>query len=140
MAARHLVADRDLSLLSNIYAHEFVYARIEFVLVLSCEDLDVNDDTCATVWNAEGCVADFSCLLTEDCAEQSLFRCEFGFALWRDLADEDVACNDFTTDFDDTVFIKVFENFIAEVWNISCDLLFTELCITAFHLMLFNVD
>ena len=49
VAARHLVADLDLALLRDIYAHELVYSGRKFVLVFAGEHLYVDDYAAFTV-------------------------------------------------------------------------------------------
>ena len=49
MTACHLIADRKLTLLSNVATNHLVYAGAELVAVFSCEHLNVNDDTVLTV-------------------------------------------------------------------------------------------
>ena len=49
VAARHLVADLDLTLLRDIYAHELVDAGRKFVLVFAGEHLYVDDYAAFTV-------------------------------------------------------------------------------------------
>ena len=126
--------------MSDVDANEFVDAGCEFVFVLSREDLDVDYDTAFAVGHTQGRVTHFSCLFAEDCAEQSLFGSKFGFALRGDLTDENVARFDLCADHDDTVFIEVFEHFVAEVRNISGDLLVAEFGVAAFDFVLFDVN
>ena len=58
-------------------------------------------------------VADLARLLTEDRAEQTLFRRQLGLALGRDLADEDVARADLGADADDAALVEVLEDVLA---------------------------
>ena len=45
VAARHLVADRNLTLLSDIDTDDLVHSGRKLILILSRKDLDVDDDT-----------------------------------------------------------------------------------------------
>ena len=53
MTAGHLIADSDLTLLSDVADNAHIYACAEFVAVLACEYLNVNDNTGFTVRNLE---------------------------------------------------------------------------------------
>src|SRR5204862_1841509 len=86
-----LVALGDLALLGDVHAHELVHARRELVALLAGEHPHVDDLAGLTVGHLERRVADLTRLLTEDGAEQPLFRGELGLALGRDLADADGA-------------------------------------------------
>ena len=140
MAACHFVADRNLSLLCDIDADDLVDPGREIVLLVAGEDLDIHDDTALTVRNTERGVADFSCLLAEDGAQQSLFCGKFGLALRRDLTDEDVARTDFRTDLDDTVGVQILQRVVADIRNLAGDDFFAELGIAGFVRVLLNVD
>ena len=91
VAAGHLVADRDLALLRDVDADDLVDAGIHLVAALTGEDIDIDDDAAFTVGHLQRGIADLAGLLTEDGAQEALFRGEIGLALRRDLADEDVA-------------------------------------------------
>ena len=140
MTSRHLVADGDLSLLSDVDAHQLVDAGAQFVAVLAGEDLDIHDDAALAVGDAEGGVAHFSRLLAEDGAQQSLLGGELRLALGRDLADKDVAAPDLCADADDAVLVEVLERVLGEVGDVAGDLLFAELGVTRFDLVLLDVD
>ena len=140
VTSRHLVADGDFSLLCDVYADEFIDAGCEFVFILSRKDLDVYYDTAFSVGNAQGRVTHFSCLLTEDCAEQSFFGRELRLALRSNFTDEDITGLDLRTYHYDAVFVKVFEDFVAEVGDISGDLFVTEFGVSALDFVLFDVN
>ncbi len=84
-------------------------------------------------------IADFSCLLTEDRAEQSLFSRELCFALRRYLADENVTGTNLCTDADDAALVEVLKSIVADTRNICGDLLRSELRVSGFALILFDM-
>ena len=90
--------------------------------------------------NTERGIADFSCLLAEDGAQQSLFCGQLGLALRRDLADEDVTRTDFGTDLDDTVGVQILQRVVADVRDLASDNFLTELGVAGFMRILLNVD
>ena len=91
VTACHLVADRKLTLLSNVATNYLVYAGAELVAVLSCEHLNVYDDTVLTVRHTQGGVSDFLSLFTEDSTEKSFFGGKLGLSLGSNLTDENIA-------------------------------------------------
>ena len=66
-------------------------------------DLHIHDDAVGAGRNLQRGVLHVRGLLAEDGAQQALFRRQFGFALGRDLADQDVAGLHFRADADDAV-------------------------------------
>ena len=69
MAAGHLVADGDLTLLRDVDAHDLVDAGRHLVAVLTGEALDIDHDAGLAVRDFEGSVADLSRLFAEDGAQ-----------------------------------------------------------------------
>ena len=74
------------------------------------EHAHVDDLAGLAVRHLQARVADLARLLTEDRAQQTLFRRELGLALGRDLADEDVAGADLGADADDAALVEVLED------------------------------
>ena len=140
VTARHLVADRNLTFLRDIYAHLFVDAGSKLVPVLSCEDFHVDNDTAFAVRHTEGRIAHFSCFIAENCTKKSFFGRKFGFALRGDFTDENVAASDFRADSDDTVFVQVFKSLFRKVGDISRYLFFAESRFAGFAFVFFDVD
>src|SRR6202020_2631260 len=68
------------------------------------EDAHFDDRALHARRHAERGVANVGGLFTEDGAQKLLFRRHRAFALWRDLADQDVAGAHFSADIDDTGF------------------------------------
>ena len=139
MAARHLIADLKLSLLGNVAADNLVYAGVEFIAVFAGEFLNLNNNSVFAVGNTQGGVPDFPCLFAEDCAKKSFLRGELGFALGGNLSDEDIAGVNLCADADNTSFVKILER-VADIRNIVGDFFGTELRVTGFKLIFFNVD
>ncbi len=140
MAARHLIADRDLTLLCDIAADKLIYSGRKLIAVLSCKDLNVNDNTGFSVRNFKRAVSYLSCLFTEDRAEESFLSCQLGFALWCDLADQNIARSYLCAYSYDTVLVEVFQSVLGNVGDISCDLLCAELGITALQLVFLDMN
>src|SRR5439155_8552150 len=77
---------------------------------------------------------------TEDRAQQSLLGREFGFALWRNFADENVARFDFRTDANDAIWSKVSQSFFTDIWNVSRDFLWAEFRVAGADLEFIDVN
>ena len=140
VTTRHLVADGDLTFLSDVYADEFVYAGRKFVFVRAGKYFDVYYDTAFAVRNFKRSIADFPCLFAEYRAEKSFFGGKFGFALRGDFTDENIAAVDFRADTYDTVFVEVFKRVVADVRNIARDLFFAEFRIARFDFVFFDMN
>ncbi len=79
-------------------------------------------------------------LLAEDGAQQALFGGQFGLALGRDLADQDVAGLDFGADADDAVGAEVLQGLLAQVGDVAGDFLRAELGVAGADLEFVDVD
>src|SRR5213076_2590333 len=79
-------------------------------------------------------------LLTEDRSEEPLLGRQFGLALRRDLADEDVAGADLRPDVDDALLVEVLEGLLADVRDVAGDLLGSQLRVAGLDLVLLDVD
>jgi hypothetical protein len=115
VTAGHFVSDGYFSLLSDIYADNLIYSGRELIARFTGEYLDVYYDTLFAVRNLKGCIADFSCLLAEYCAEQSFLCGKLGFALRCNLTYEDIVCSDLGTYFYDTVGIEILQRVLAAI-------------------------
>ena len=140
VAAGELVAHRDLALLGHVDPHELVDARCELVALVAAEHLDVDDLAGLAVGHLERGVADLAGLLTEDGAQQALLGGELGLALRRDLADQHVARPDLGADADDPALVEVGEDLLAQVRDVTRDLLGAELGVAGVDLVLVDVD
>ena len=101
---------------------------------------DINHDTGLAVRYAQGGISDLSCLFAEDGAQESLFRGQLGLALRRYLADQNVGGVDFRTDADDTFFVQILKRVIADVRDVAGDFFRSELGVTRFGFIFFNVE
>ncbi|CAB4717225.1 unannotated protein [freshwater metagenome] len=135
-----LVAHADLALLCDIHAHELVDARRKFMTIVAAEHLDVDDLALFAVRNLERGVANFASLLTEDCTKETLFWSEFRFTLRGDLADKNIACRNFSTHTNDSALIKISENFIGKVRNITSDFFRTKFRVARIDFVFLDMD
>ena len=103
-------------------------------------NLDVHDDAVGAGRNLQRGVLHVGGLFAEDGAQQALFRREFGLALRRDLADEDVAGLHFRADADDAVGAEVLQRLLAEVRDVARDFLRPELGVAGADLEFVNVN
>ena len=140
MTTRHLIADRNLSLLRDIAADKHIYSGAELVAVFRCEHLDVDYNTGFAVGNAQGVIPYFPCLFTEDCTQQSFLGSKLGFALGSYLSDKDIAASYLGTDSDNAVFVKILKRVFAYAGDILCDLLRTKLGVAALDLVFLDMD
>ena len=140
MTACHFIADRDLTLLCDIAANKHINARCKLLALITGKYLNVNDDTSFTVRNFKGVITNFSCLFAENSTEKSFFCCKLSFTLRCYLTNEDITCADFSTDTNDSAVVKILESVIADIRNVTGDLFGSELCISCFDLIFFDMD
>lgn len=140
MAACHLIADGELTLLGDIAADNLVYAGCELIAVLAGELFDLDDNTVFAVGDLEGGVSNLLGLLAEYRAEKSLLGSQLGLALGRYLTDKDIAGVNFGADADYSALVKVAQKVVGDVRDIPCNLLGSELCISRLDLMLLDVN
>ena len=88
----------------------------------------------------KGVVPYLSCLFAEDSAKQSFLCGKLCFSLWSYLTYEDIARMYLCTDADDTVLVKVFKSVLADIGDISCYLLGSELGFSCLCFEVFDVD
>ena len=81
---------------------------------LAVKDLDSDDFAAFGATNTVAGVTDIFGFFTKDGAEQSFLRTELLLALWRNLANEDVASFDFATDRYDTAFVEMTQGFFTD--------------------------
>ena len=91
MTACHLIADGNLTFLSDVAAYYFINAGTELVAVFSCKHFDVYYYAVFAVRYAKGSIANLSCLFAEYCAEKSLLGGKLRLALRRYLTDKYIA-------------------------------------------------
>ena len=85
-------------------------------------------------------IADLSCLLAEDGAQQALLCGKLGLALGGDLADQIVAGGDLSADADDAVLVQILQGVLADVGDIPGDLFRAQLGVTGLGLVLLNMN
>ena len=85
-------------------------------------------------------ITHLACLFSEYCAEQPFLCAKLGFALGRNLSDKNVACGNLCTYADNTSFVKVAERVLADIRNITCDFLRSELGIAGCNLVFLNMN
>ena len=107
---------------------------------MTVEDPHLDDRTRHARRQAQRRVTYVGSLLTEDGAQQLLFRRHRALALRRDLADQDVARMYFGADVDDAGFVEVLQRLFRDVRNVARDLLRPELGVAGHHLELLDVD
>ena len=119
-----------------------VHAGRQLVIraLVPAEDLDVDDLAVDTVRHAQRGVFHFARLLTEDRAQQSLFRTQFRLTPRRDLADQNVVRANLGADADDPVLVEVRQALLADVRDVAGDLFRTQLGVARFGLVLLDVD
>src|SRR5690606_25633736 len=90
--------------------------------------------------DAQRGVTNVRSLLAEDGAQELFFRRHRAFALWRDLADKNVARLNFGADMHDSRFVEILERFFRNVRNIARDLFRAELGIAGHHFIFLDMD
>ena len=103
-------------------------------------DLHVHDDAVGAGRDVQRGVLHVGGLLAEDGAQQALLGSEFGFALGRDLADQDVAGLHLGADANDAVGAEVLQRLLAHVRDVARDFLGPELGVAGADLELLDVD
>ena len=103
-------------------------------------NLHVHDDAVGAGGDLERGVLHVGGLFAENGAQQALFRRQFGLALGRDLADQNVAGLDFRADADDAVGAEILQRFVAEVRDVARDFLRAELGVAGADFEFVNVN
>src|ERR1700674_4297576 len=125
--------------LENLRGFNGLVALVLFS-ALAGEDLDVHDGALDARRAVERSVANIAGLFAEDGAEQFFFRRERGFALGRNLADKNVTWLHDCADADASGFVEVAKERLADVGNIACDFLGTQLGVARFDFVLLDVN
>ena len=136
----HLITNRNLTLLGNVNTHGLVHARRQLVSVLPGKYLCIHDDSVCAVRHLKGGIADFSCLLAENSAQQALLCGQLSLALGSNLSYQDISCADFCADTDNTALIQVFQGILAHARYVAGDFFRSQLGVTGFRLILLNMD
>src|SRR6267143_3470262 len=125
--------------LENLRGFDGLVALV-FFSALAGEDLDVHDGALDARRAIERSVAHVAGLFTEDGAQQFFFRRKRGLALGRDFADEDIAGLHDRADADNSAFVEVAKERLADVGNIASDFLGAELGVARFDFVLLDVN
>src|SRR2546427_5907545 len=118
----------------------FPYTTLFRSSALTGEDFDVHDRALNARRAVERSIANVAGFFAEDGAEQLFFRSERGLALGRDLADKNVPGLHDRANANNTAFVEVAEEGLADVGNVPSDFLGTELSITRFDFILLDVN
>lgn len=94
-----------------------------FFNAVAIENANFNNSTVRARRHTHGGVTNVRRLFTKDGAQKLFFRRHRAFALWRDLADKNVARMHFSTDVNDTSFVEVLQRFFRNIRNIAGDFL-----------------
>ncbi len=115
---------------------------VAFVLfgALAAEDLDVDDGAFDAGRAVERSIANVPGLLSEDGAEQLLFRRKRRFTLGSDFADQNVARTNCGADANHATLVEVAKECFADIGNIAGDLLGAELGIAGLDFKLLDVN
>ncbi|MNO49928.1 hypothetical protein D3C76_402890 [compost metagenome] len=128
-------------LLRFLQLHLFdFFGALVFFHAIAGKDLHVNHGTVHTVRHTQGGVLHIGGLLTEDGAQQLLFRRQLGFTLGCYLADQDVAALHFGTHVDDTGLVQLGQSGFTHVRDVGSDLFRTQLGVTGDTGQFLDVD
>src|SRR4030066_1650203 len=102
-------------------------------MILARKYFYVNYCTSLTVGYLKGGILDLASLLTKDSMEQLLLGTQFRFSFRSDLTYEYITGFNLGTNKDYSFFIKVAQAFFADIWYISGNLLWSQLCLPGFN-------
>src|SRR6185437_8475505 len=122
------------------FADPLAAVLLDHLVLYAREDLDVDHHAFHARRNLERRVLHVLRLLAEDRREQLLFRAQLGLALWRDLADEDVARFDVRADADDAALVEIEQRLFRDVRDLARDLFLAALGVADVQFELLNVD
>src|SRR6266581_4948413 len=115
------------------------FVPLVLLSALAGEDFDVHDRALDARRAVERSIANVAGFFAEDGAEQLFFRSERGLALGRDLADKNVPGLHDRANANNTAFVEVAEEGLADVGNVASDFLGTELGIARLDFILLEV-
>ena len=140
VTACHLIADADLTLLSDVAADDLAHTGLQLVAVLRGEDLDVHDDAVLAVRHTQRGVTHLAGLLAEDGTEQALLSGQLGLALRGDFTDQNITALDLGADADDAALVQVLQCILRDVGDVAGDLFGSQLGVAGLGLIFLNVD
>ena len=82
----------------------------------------------------------FTSFFSKDCTKKSFLCCQFCLSLRSNFADKNISCTNLSTDTDNTSLIQIFQCIITYAWNITCNFFWSELCITGFCFIFFDMN
>ena len=115
-------------------------STLVFFYAVTGKHLNVDNGTRDTVRYAQRRVFNVRRFLTEDRAQQFLFRSQLGFTFRGYLTNQNVAAGHFRTDINDTGFIQFRERGFTHVRDVSGDLFRPQLGVTGHACQFLNVD
>src|SRR5688500_10324301 len=140
----HLFEDADRPLVHFLFVLVDVLLQRLLLLVAhvhaTAEAASADDDAFLTGGHFQRVVLHVFAGPAEDRVEQLLFGRKLGFALRRDLADEDVAGADARPDADDAVLVEVRQRTLAHVGDVPRELFAAELRLANFDVVLLDVN
>ena len=86
------------------------------------------------------CISYLTCFFSEDCTKKSFLGCKLCFSLRSNFTYKDISGTNLSTDTDDSSLIQIFQCIISNTWDVSCDLFWSELCISCFCFIFFNMN
>ena len=107
---------------------------------MTVKDADFNDRTGNTRRQTQRGVAHVAGFFAEDGAQQFFFWRHRAFALWRDLADENVAWVHLCANIHNAGLIEAAKRFFTYVWNVAGDVFWSKLGIAGHDFEFFDVD
>ena len=111
-----------------------------FIDTMTVKDADLNHSTRNAWRETQRRVTHIACLFTKDGAQQLFFWCHRAFALWRDLADQNVTWVHFSADVDNAGFIKAAKRVFTHIWNIAGDVFWSKLRVAGHYFEFFDMD
>ena len=107
MTAGHLIADRNLTLLSDINADFLKYARCQFIAIIAAEYLYIYNLAGFAMRYSQGGITNLTGLLAEYCSEETFLSSKLSLSLWSYLTYQNITRQNLCTLSDDTILIQV---------------------------------
>ena len=110
------------------------------IRLLLGRNFDVHDDAVGAGRHFQGSVFHVCRLFAENRAQQAFLGRQFGFALRRDFADQNVSGLDLRADANDAIGTKILECFFAEIGNVTGDFLRAEFGVAGAHFKFIDMN
>mmetsp|Transcript_2825 Transcript_2825/g.3730 ORF Transcript_2825/g.3730 Transcript_2825/m.3730 type:complete len:450 (-) Transcript_2825:1173-2522(-) len=111
-----------------------------FFDAVTVEDPNLDHGTIVARLHAQRGVAHVRCLFAKDGAQQLFFRGHRAFALWCDLANQNIARLHVSTDVHDASLVEVAQRFFTDVRDVASDFFRTKLGVTCGDFEFLDVD